>query len=326
MSNKQPAVSVLIVSYNTCDMTVACIASVLAQPTGESCEIVVVDNNSVDGSADAIASRFPEVRLIRSVENLGFARANNLAAQHASSDFILLLNPDTVVLDDAISKLLVFALANKQARIWGGRTVFADGSLNPYTCWRFMTLWSLATKAIGLTSLFGANDLFNREGYGGWLRNSVRQVELVVGCFLLIETALWKRLGGFDPRFFMYAEEADLCFRSYAEGAAPLFTPDATIIHYGGASEPEASAKLIRLFRGKATFMHKHWPSWKLNAGLALLQLHTLIRWIGYSLFSRLKRREKYRLAAEKWHQIWLARSEWLPGYPVQVHEIAGSP
>jgi GT2 family glycosyltransferase len=316
MSSVEPKVSVLIVSYNTRDMTVECIASVFAQPGSGLCEIIVVDNNSMDGSADAIAARFPNVRLVRSAENLGFARANNVAAQHASCDLILLLNPDTVVLDDAIAKLVDFAAENRSARIWGGRTVFADGSLNPYTCWRFMTLWSLATQASGLTSMFGTSDIFDREGYGGWKRNSVRKVELVVGCFLLIDTALWKTLGGFDARFFMYAEEADLCFRSYAEGATPIFTPSATIIHYGGASEPEAGGKLIRLFRGKATFMHKHWGRWKCQAGLALLKLHVLSRLMAYGLVSAMKRKDRHVAAALKWRQVWQARGEWQDGYP----------
>jgi N-acetylglucosaminyl-diphospho-decaprenol L-rhamnosyltransferase len=316
MNKIETKVSVLIVSYNTRDMTVECIASVLAQPGGGLCEIIVVDNNSTDGSADAIAIRFPDVRLVRSTENLGFARANNVAAQYASCDLILLLNPDTVVLDDAISKLADFAAANQSARIWGGRTVFADGSLNPYTCWRFMTLWSLATQATGLTSLFGNSDIFDREGYGGWKRDYVRKVELVVGCFLMIDTALWKALDGFDARFFMYAEEADLCFRSYAEGATPVFTPSATIIHYGGASEPEAGGKLIRLFRGKATFMHKHWGRLKCQTGLALLKLHVLSRLMAYGLVAAVKRKDRYVAAASKWRQVWQARGDWQDGYP----------
>jgi N-acetylglucosaminyl-diphospho-decaprenol L-rhamnosyltransferase len=319
MSLKSKAVSVLIVSYNTSALTVACIESVLAQSGAGLCQIIVVDNNSTDGSADAIAVRFPDILLIRSAENLGFARANNLAAQHAICDLLLLLNPDTVVLEDAIEKLVSFARQNSQARIWGGRTIFADGSLNPYTCWRFMSLWSLATQASGLTSLFGNTDLFNREGYGGWARDYVRDVELVVGCFLLIERALWTELGGFDPRFFMYAEEADLCFRSYAAGAQPRFTPDATIIHYGGASEPEAGGKMIRLFRGKATFIHKHWSPVKRRTGLFLLKSHVWIRLCAFELAAIAKRKERVISVRAKWRQVWQARREWLEGYPPQT-------
>ena len=179
-----------------------------------------------------------------------------------------------------------------------------------------MTLWSLATQASGATSLFRNSDIFDREGYGGWKRDSVRKVELVVGCFLLIDTALWKTLGGFDARFFMYAEEADLCFRSYAWGATPTFTPDATIIHYGGASEPEAGGKLIRLFRGKATFMHKHWGRLKCCAGLTLLKLHVLVRFIAYRLVSRIKPNDRYAASVSKWREVWRARHTWQHGYP----------
>jgi N-acetylglucosaminyl-diphospho-decaprenol L-rhamnosyltransferase len=316
MSSEGQVVSVLIVSYNTAAMTVACIASVLAQSGAGLCQIIVVDNNSTDGSADAIASRFPNILLVRSLENLGFARANNLAARHATGDFLLLLNPDTVVLDDAIAKLVHFAQQKPQARIWGGRTVFADGTLNPYTCWRFMSLWSLATQATGLTSLFGNSDLFNREGYGGWKRDYVRDVELVVGCFLLIDRKLWAILGGFDPRFFMYAEEADLCFRSYAAGAKPAFTPDATIIHYGGASEPDASGKMIRLFRGKATFIHKHWSPATRRAGLFLLGFHVWVRLAAYEAVASVRHGDHILAARTKWRQVWQARREWLQGYP----------
>jgi GT2 family glycosyltransferase len=321
MSEKLPDVSVLIVSYNTREMTLACIASVLDQPGNTACQIIVLDNNSSDGSAAAIGERFPDILLIRSPDNLGFARANNEAAKLATGNYILLLNPDTVVLDDAITKLLAFARANPLARIWGGRTVFADGSLNPYTCWRFMTPWSLTTNALGLTSLLGATDLFDREGYGGWMRDSVRKVELVVGCFLLIESELWKKLDGFDPRFFMYAEEADLCYRSYAENAEPIFTPSATIIHYGGASEPEASGKLIRLFRGKATFIHKHWSGSKQTLGLTLLKLHVIVRWFAFAMAALLFRKQRHAMAKSKWEQVWSARNEWQAGYPPVIEQ-----
>jgi GT2 family glycosyltransferase len=321
MNLKKPEVSVLIVSYNTREMTLACIASVLDQPDGKSCQVIVFDNNSSDGSADAIGDSFPDILLIRSPENLGFARANNEAAKFASGEYILLLNPDTVVLDDAITKLLAFAKENPSAKIWGGRTVFADGSLNPYTCWRFMTPWSLTTNALGLTSLLGMTDIFDREGYGGWKRNSVRRVELVVGCFLLIESTLWKKLGGFDPRFFMYAEEADLCYRSYKENAQPMFTPSATIIHYGGASEPEAAGKLIRLFRGKATFIQKHWSAGQMWLGLALLKLHIAVRWFAYAVSAVIFRKDSHVAARAKWRQVWAARQEWQAGYPAFVEK-----
>ena len=150
MNNPSPSLSVLIASYNTREMTLACLRSISAEAGSDDFEVIVVDNGSADGSAAAVEAECPAVKLIRSTENLGFARANNLAALRAAGSFILLLNSDTLVRDLAIDRLVAFANANPQAGIWGGRTVFADGSLNPKSCWRFMSLWSLFAQAVGL--------------------------------------------------------------------------------------------------------------------------------------------------------------------------------
>src|SRR5262245_16826178 len=149
-----PELSILVISYNTAEMTLACLDSVAAETRETAYEIIVVDNASSDGSADAVAAAHPEIRLIRSDENMGFARANNVAAKTAKGDVLLLLNPDTVVLDGAIDRLVAFAKARPKARIWGGHTVFGDGSPNPSNCWRRMDLWNLLCRATGLTGLF----------------------------------------------------------------------------------------------------------------------------------------------------------------------------
>jgi hypothetical protein len=138
---------------------------------------------------------------------------------------LLLLNPDTLILDDAIDRLFAFAENTPILGIWRGRTVFADGSLNPKSCWRQMTIWSVFCTLVGL-SFFRSSPVFYSEGYGGWPRNTVRRVDLVTGCFFLIDRDLWERLCGFDPTFFMYGEEADLCLRAATLGAKPTVTPD----------------------------------------------------------------------------------------------------
>src|SRR5689334_3297229 len=232
----RPRVSIIIVSYNTREMTLECLRSIVRE-TQEAFEIIVVDNRSTDGSADAIAAEFPHIDLRRPDKNLGFARANNVAALEAQGDFILLLNPDTVVLDRAIDRLLAFADANPSAGIWGGRTLYGDRTLNPSSCWGRMTLWSLCCSSIGLTAAMKSHEFFNPEGYGAWQRDSVRQVDIVTGCLLLIRRTLWQELRGFDPTYFMYGEEADLCLRAAKRGARPMLTPEATIIHYGSASD-----------------------------------------------------------------------------------------
>ncbi|MEW5964823.1 MAG: glycosyltransferase family 2 protein [Pseudomonadota bacterium] len=310
-------VSILVVSFNTRALTLAALDSVLAETRGIDVEVIVVDNASSDGSAEAIASHPLGVRLIALADNLGFARANNLAAKTAKGRYLLLLNPDTVVLDRAITRLVAFADAEPQARIWGGRTLFPDGSLNPASCWRRMTLWNLVCRASGLTGLRPRSELFNGEAYGDWPRDSVRRVDIVSGCFLLIERALWERLDGFDPAFFMYGEEADLCLRAEALGARPLVTPDATIIHLGGASERARADKMVRLLAAKAALIARHFPPARRSAGLALLALWPLTRWIALAAAARLTGSTSRHESAAVWRTIWRRRTEWASGYPL---------
>jgi N-acetylglucosaminyl-diphospho-decaprenol L-rhamnosyltransferase len=313
---KEADVAVVIVSYNTREMTAACIDSVLRSGQHEmKQEIVVIDNASKDGSALFIADRFPSIKLITSQDNLGFAKANNLAAREVESDYVLLLNPDTLVIEDGLEKLVSFARRNPQAGIWGGRTIFSDGSLNPTCCWRFMSLWSLTAQALGLARIFSTNEFLNWEAYGAWRRDDVREVDIVIGAFLLIRRKLWDELGGFDERFFMYAEEADLCFRAREIGARPLFNPEATIIHYGGASESARADKIQKLWMGKVTFIRKNWRGWKVPAGVFLLKLHVLVRHVGYSLVSVVSAAQSTKKASSEWRVVWRARADWSRGY-----------
>jgi N-acetylglucosaminyl-diphospho-decaprenol L-rhamnosyltransferase len=222
-------ITIIIVTHNTRDMTTECIRSVFEQTTSVRYELIVFDSGSTDGSSEAIRSQFPTVKLITSIEDEGFGNANNIASKGAQGRRLLLLNPDTVILDHAIDRLNEFANGAPECGIWGGRTVFADGSLNPTSCWRFATLWSVFCWAVGLNKF--KSDFFNPEAYPRWKRDTVRSVDMVTGCFFLIDRDLWEALGGFDRAFFMFGEEADLCMRARKLGARPKITPAATIIH-----------------------------------------------------------------------------------------------
>lgn len=321
-------VSILVVSYETRDMTLAALASAVRETRDVSIELIVVDNASTDGSAEAIAAAFPEARLVASKENLGFAAGNNLAATLARGDYLLLLNPDTVVLDGAIDRLVAFARARPEARIWGGRTLFADGSLNPSSCWRRMTPWNLFCRATGLTGFFPASGFLNGEAYGGWPRDTVREVDIVSGCFLLIRRDLWQRLGGFDPTFFMYGEEADLCLRARAFGARPAVTPQAGIIHHGGASERTRAGKMVKLLAAKATLIARHFTPPTRRLGLLLLAAWPLSRWLALSAAARVTHKPSHAQAALTWGEIWARRAEWMRGWttPAAPHREAPLP
>lgn len=225
---RHPAkVTVIIVSYNTRDLTLTCLKTLFAHTHRARCHVVVIDNASHDGSASAIAQAFPQVELITSATNLGFAAANNLVAARVRTEWILLLNPDTEVQSGAIDALLDAAIATPDAGITGGRTVFPDGSLNIASCWQRITLWSLFCAATGLSAAMPKSALFNPEAMGNWPRDSAREVDIVVGCFLMISRRLWSDLGGFDTRYRMYGEEADLCLRARQMGYRPMITPHA---------------------------------------------------------------------------------------------------
>lgn len=310
MIENKITLSVIIISYNTSQMSIECLQSIFEQTHGIKFEIIVLDNNSSDGSAKAIANNFPQVKLIAHKENLGFAAGNNLAIKKANGEYILLLNPDTLVLDGAIQKLHNFAQSNNDALIWGGRTLFSDKTLNPASCWHKMTLWSVFCRSFGLAWFFPKSPFFNTEAYGGWDRSSIRQVDIVSGCFFMIKHELWGKLDGFSDEFFMYGEEADLCLRAKKMYAAnPMVTPDATIIHYGGASDKVRTEKMIRLMKAKNLLMKQHWPAWKYNIGLIIFKFDPIFRYSVLTLLNAFK--PKYHEEIKVWQEIWSRRSEW---------------
>lgn len=317
VSSSVPEVSVIIVSYNTQEMTLAAIASVYAQTTVPF-EIIVVDNNSPDGSAEAIAEAFPDVTLLAETKNHWFAPAHDLAVPLAKAPWLLLLNPDTVVQDGAIDKLLAFAKRTPEAGIWGGRTVFGDGRLNPASCWRRMSLWTIFCRVSGLTGIFKRSGVFNAEEYAGWKRDTERPVDIVTGCFLLMKRETWDDLDGFDPAFVMYGEEADLCLRARATGMRPRITPEATIVHYGAASEPVAADRIIRVLKAKMELIRRHFPPATRWLGAGMFRFFPLTRWIATSAGAFVLRKDRLKLTSQVWRAVWTRRYEWVHGFQSQ--------
>jgi GT2 family glycosyltransferase len=319
---RTPELSILVVSYDTRAMTLACLDSIVAETTATRYEIIVVDNASSDGSAEAIGAHVAKPHLIVSKTNHGFAQANNIAAKQARGDYILLLNPDTVVTNGAIDKLVAFAKRAPDAKIWGGRTIFADGTLNPSSCWRRITLWNLVCRATGLTGVFKTSPLFNSEAYAGWARDTERNVDIVSGCFLLVSRKLWEKLGGFDPAFFMYGEEADFCLQARKFSARPRVTPEATIIHYGGASEATRAGKMVKLLAAKSLLIRRHWSPAVAWLGIGLLAAWPLSRAIATTIANLATRGLQHQDAARSWREIWRRRGEWIGGFPLTTPRL----
>ncbi|RDC59684.1 hypothetical protein HME9302_00876 [Alteripontixanthobacter maritimus] len=300
----QPDLSVLLVNWNTRQMTLECLQSIYDETVRTDFEVIVIDNASKDGSVEAIREQFPQVRLIVETENHGFGRATNIQVKQAQGRKLLLLNTDTVVLDGAIDNLFAFAEGNPEAKIWGGRTLYADKTLNPTSCWAKPTPWSMFAYATGLSAAFPGSALFNPRAYPGWDRDTVRQVDIVTGCLLMIDRDFWKELGGFDPQFFMYGEEADLCLRAAEQGASPMITPDATIIHYDGGSTKPGARKIERTFAATQGMAERHFALGSRWTGQAALKLAAAMRAVGYRLTGK-------RDAAKIWSEVWRGRKVW---------------
>ncbi len=310
-----PILSIIVVSYNTRQMTLECLESVYAQ-TDLPFELIVVDNASTDGSAEAIAEAFPEVHLIAETTNHGFAPAHDIALPHAKAPWLLLLNPDTVVLDHALDRLFAFAETHPKAGIWGGRTLYADRTLNPASCWGRMTIGSTLSRILGLNRIFQHSETFNSETYGTWQRDRIREVDIVVGCLFLMRRADWDALGGFDPAFVMYGEEADLCLRAHKAGHRPMVTPDAQIIHYGGASETVRADKMVRLMRAKTELVKRHFRPGTRHLGRAMFALWPWSRWVATGVAGRVLNRPGLKEKSRTWKEIWQRRNEWKDGFP----------
>jgi GT2 family glycosyltransferase len=301
------SVGVVIVSYNTREWLAQCLGALPHAARRHDIDVVVVDNASADGSADMVAREFPSVRLIRNEANVGFARAVNRGAAVANGEYLLLLNPDGYLEPGAIDNLVTFAEANPDYIVCGGRTVSPAGDLDPGSCWAAPTLWSLLCQALMLSTLRPGSTLFNPELMGNFARDEARPVDIVTGCLLLIARADWQALGGLDERYFVYGEDADLCFRAAARGRRCAITPDAVMVHVGGASSGTTPAKQELLLAATITLVRSHWPGLRGRVGQMLVVGGVLVRAI------------VARIGAHRgahWREIWRRRRNWWQGYP----------
>lgn len=307
--------TVIIVSYNTRELTLKALSTLFENTHKTDMDVVVIDNASADGSAEAISKQFPQANLIQSKENLGFAKANNVVAANVKSEWLLLLNPDTEVHDSAVDNLLDFARSNPEAGIYGGRTVFPDGSLNSASCWMKITPWSAFCNAFGLSAIFKNSETFNSEAMGGWRRDSVRKVDIVVGCFFLIPKSLWDQLGGFDLKYYMYGEESDLCLRAARMGYQPMITPEAEIMHIVGAASKTQGGKLVLVAKARVTLIRDHWNRSLVPIGLLLMWSWSAVRLIGFTMLNIINNNNISRQKLRAWREVWEARHQWLKGY-----------
>lgn len=245
--------SIIIVNWNTRQHLLECLESIFANPTAAEMEVVVVDNASTDGSAEAVSSTYPSVKLIRSSENLGFAKANNHAAALSTSQYWLLLNPDTLVHSGAIDRLLQYIGEHVNVAAVGPRLIHPDGSGQ-------LSIWRRPTLLREWWRLFHLDRLYPLSEYPPSTLTSqqARRVDILHGACLLLRRDVVQSMGLFDEDYFVFSEEIDLCDRLGRAGWELHWVPEAVVTHKGSQSTRQvADAMFIELYRNKTKFFRK---------------------------------------------------------------------
>jgi len=266
--------TVVIVSYNTRNLLRECLGSFLATQTGEY-EIWVVDNNSRDGSADMVEALFPSVRLVRSQENLGFGKANNLVVLQTKTTYVMLANPDIVFTEDVLGPLRCYLESHSRVGVVGPRIASPDGSLQ-LSCERFPSLayelaWQVRSTLLG--RMVGAEAIIRKVRMEDYDHLQARPVEFLWATCWLLRRELVVKQGLFDESFKMYDEDLDFCKRIARSQWEIHYCPEATLTHIGGQSS-EPAEKQVLMRRGRRAFYRKHHGI--LYAGLCRLLMAAL--------------------------------------------------
>ncbi|MFC1634161.1 glycosyltransferase family 2 protein, partial [Planctomycetota bacterium] len=251
-------VSIVIVAWNVRQLLNDCLKSVFDQTKGIRYEVIYVDNASEDDSVEMVRKEFPEVRIIENEKNEGFIKANNQAIEVSRGRYVLLLNSDTVVLDNAIAKTVEFADSHPEAAAVGCRVLNTDRSLQR-DCFMYPSLLNLILSAVYLHRIFPKSRFFGRERMTYWDFNDVREVQAICGCYSMVRAEAIKQVGLMDEAYYVYGDDPDWCYRFEKQGWKNLYTPHATIIHHGGQTTRQRPQKFkLQLYGSTLIFMKLH--------------------------------------------------------------------
>ncbi len=252
-------VSVIIVNYNVKFYLENCLISVQKAIGRLQVEVIVFDNNSTDGSVDFLERYFPWVKFIRSDVNLGFAKANNKALELAQGEFILFLNPDTVVPEDSLSRCVQVMHKDPAAGALGVRMIDGRGRYLRESKRGFPSAPAAFFKLTGLARLFPRSKTFARYYLGHLPKHRPHEIEVLSGAYFFVRKRILQQIGSFDERFFMYGEDIDLSYRIHAAGYKNLYFPQIIIIHYKGESTRKDFKYVKQFYLAMSQFVEKHY-------------------------------------------------------------------
>jgi GT2 family glycosyltransferase len=300
-------ISVLIVCYHSLADIQNCLNGLYSNTKDITFEVILLDN-SKDGTVDWVISNYPQAHVIPNNSNLGFAGGNNLLARHATGKFLLLLNPDTLILDNSVKRLLECAERYPQHGAWGGITLHVDGARENSSLQAAPTIWNMFLLSIGLKNL--------RTGVLQDGSKTEHEVAILSGAFMLVNRKIWDELGGFDSSYFLYSEEVDLCYRiAQQTGLSPIMTPHASVTHLVGRSCKDSTDRILGILRGRMHFDRKFHGVIHNTAMATLIVWNALIRLLFSILLQLFIGQDRAKNIRNKYKPVIFHISDWWHGY-----------
>ena len=285
--------SVIIVNFNVKYFLEQCLYSVVKACKNIDAEIIVIDNNSTDGSREYLSEKFDSVNFIWRDKNVGYAKANNIALAKASGEYILFLNPDTIVPEDCFEKCLTYFETNRHAGALGVRLIDGSGIFLKESKRELPSPLTSLFKLSGLATLFPHSKTFARYYAGHLDEFGIHEVDVLVGAFMMLSKVALDKTGSFDESFFMYGEDIDLSYRIQQAGFVNIYFSGTTVIHFKGESTKRGSLNYVRMFYGAMQkFVKKHYTGSKakvyiifINTAIWLRAVVAGISRVGKNLF-----------------------------------------
>lgn len=250
--------SILIVNWNTKDLLLQCLRSIIPQLQTRQFEIVIVDNASTDGSAQSFREAYPSAIVIENPTNIGFAAANNRGLKSCTGRYVLLVNSDVIVRDGCIAALWDFMEKHIEVGLVGPKVLNPDLTIQE-SCREFPTLWNSLCRAFALDTAFPKSRLFSRQLMRYWSHDETRTVDILSGCFWMARQNALQSVGPLDERFFMYAEDKDWCKTFWERGWKVVYHPKAQAIHYAAASSSRDPVRFyVEMQRANLLYWKKH--------------------------------------------------------------------
>jgi len=298
--------SIVIICWNDLNVIQNCLHSIYTRTHSTEFEVIISDNGSTDGSVEFIRQNFPQAVVVENRENLGFSKGNNAGIRVSHGEYVLILNPDTIIHEGALDRWIEFADRHPAAGAFGCRVLNPDGSYQ-FPAQPFPTIWRQWIAALYLRPLGYISNIFISDMYPGWKGDSERMIDWQCGCCVMFRGNLLKRIGGFDEQFFYQSEEVDLCHRVWQAGFPILYTPDASITHLGGQSVNRFPIKFaLERYRNRYRYFYKYFGREGVRRFRRVSLAWLRVRQFGYGIIGLARPTEElrsrmhmYRVAAD---------------------------